>query len=228
MQCHHANRWALRRRHRGDERVCGAPEHTEGIIACLYQLWTGVERNASFEHRRVIGWLAAREREIGLAEAVKRRKWIGPSIAPRVVERSLELLEAAQRNARQQFIAIAKMAIGRRRTHPRPARGFRKGETRGALFGNQLERGADQRFLQIAVVVATRAALPSVMSPAHVKGIYIVQGESSIARTAYEAGFWSARIAMRSASGMRRARPPDTNATCTRASISTSSPRMMR
>ena len=48
------------------------------------------------------------------------------------------------------------MPIGRSRTDPGPARGFGKGETRRALLRDQLERRADQRFLQVAVVIATR------------------------------------------------------------------------
>src|SRR5215470_15429750 len=225
MQRHHTNRRTLRRRHGGNERIRGAPEHPEGVVARLHQLRTGIERNASLEHRRVIGGLAAREREIGFAEAIEGRERIGPAVAPRLLERGLELLEATQRNAGQKLITIAKVAIGRRRTDPRPARGFRKGEARGALLGNQLERGADQRLLEIAVVVAARAPSPTVvLRPAHVKSIYIVRGESSIGRR-YG---WFARIAVRSASGMRRARPPETKATCTRASINTSSPRITR
>src|SRR5882672_4761621 len=225
MQRHHANRRPLRRRHGGDERIGRAPEHTEGVVARLHQLWTGIERNAGLEHRRVVGGLAASEREIGLAEAIEGRERIGPAIVPGARERNFELLEATQRNAPQELIAIAKVAIGCSRAHAGPTRSLRKSESARPLFGNQLKRGAYQRLLQIAVMVAARAPFPSVMSPAHVKGVYIVQGESSIGGRRYG---WFARIAVRSASGIRRARPPDTNATCTRASINISSPCMMR
>src|SRR5262249_24934790 len=166
-------------------RIGRAPEHTEGVVARLHQLRTGVERNAGLEHRRVIGWLAAGEREISLAQTIERRERIGLAIVPRARERRLELLEATQRNARQQLVAIAKVPVRRSRAHARPARSFRKSETARPLLGNQLKCGAYQRLLQIAVVVAARAPSPSVMPrPAHVNSIYSVPGESSIGRSA--------------------------------------------
>ena len=51
------------------------------------------------------------------------------------------------------------MPVGRGRADTGPARGFGEGETGGAFLGDKLERGADQRFLQIAVVIAARAAM---------------------------------------------------------------------
>src|SRR2546430_14624554 len=116
-------------------------DHPKGVVPRLHQVWTGVERNAGLEHGRVISGLAASKREIGLAQTIECRERVGPAIVPGARERSFELLEALQRNARQEFIAIAKVAIGGRRTYPRPARRFRKGEARGALLGNQFERG---------------------------------------------------------------------------------------
>ena len=44
----------------------------------------------------------------------------------------------------------------------------------------KIERGADQRLLQIAVVIAARRPV-TLFSPAHVKSIYITAGESSTA-----------------------------------------------
>ena len=57
---------------------------------------------------------------------------------------------------------------------------FREGETRRPLLADQIERGADQRLLQIAVVIAARRPV-TLFSPAHVKSIYITAGESSTA-----------------------------------------------
>src|SRR6185295_18632242 len=81
-----------------------------------------------------------------------------------------KLLEPTPRNVGQQLVAIAKMPVGRGRTDAGPACGFGKGETSRALLGDQLQRRADQRFLQIAVVIAARAILPG---PGHVKGPYM-------------------------------------------------------
>ena len=57
-----------------------------------------------------------------------------------------------------------------------PARGFRKGEPGGTLLGDQLQRRADQRFLQVAVMIATGTILPG---PAHVKGLYMTPMRAS-------------------------------------------------
>ena len=79
---------------------------------------------------------------------------------------SVELLEAAQRDVGEQRVAVAVMPVGRGRAHARPARGVGKGEAGRTFFGDQFERGAHQGFLQIAVVIAARAArhvLPHLM-----------------------------------------------------------------
>jgi hypothetical protein len=61
------------------------------------------------------------------------------------------------------------MAIGRRRTDTRRTRGIGEGEARRAFLLDQLARGLDQRFAQIAMMI--RALGP--MFPTHVKGVYI-------------------------------------------------------
>ena len=76
-------------------------------------------------------------------------------------QRRLELLEAAQRDVGEKLVAVAEMAIGRGRTDARPARRLGKGETRRPLLRDQFQRGAQQRFFQIAVVIAARAVLSS-------------------------------------------------------------------
>src|ERR1700681_384469 len=63
------------------------------------------------------------------------------------------------------------MSIGRGGTNSGRARRLRKGKARRPFPGDQLERGADQRFLEIAVVIA--ALTPGVPRPAHVKGLYM-------------------------------------------------------
>ena len=50
------------------------------------------------------------------------------------------------------------MPIGRGRADAGPARGFGEGEAGRALLGDQFQRGAHQRLLQIAVVIAARPA----------------------------------------------------------------------
>ena len=54
------------------------------------------------------------------------------------------------------------MAVGRGRADAGLARGLGEGEARRTLLGNQLERGADQRLAQVAVMIAAppAAAVP--------------------------------------------------------------------
>ena len=82
---------------------------------------------------------------------------IGTPLVPGALQRRLEALEAAPRDVGHQFVAVAEMAIRRGGADAGPARRFGEGEAGGALLGNQFEGGANQRLLQIAVVVA---ALP--------------------------------------------------------------------
>src|SRR5262249_59486688 len=128
------------------------------------------------------GGFAAGEGKISLAEAVERREWVRPAVVPGAHECGRELLEAAQCHARKQFVPVAEVAIGRGRADARPTRGLCEGEACRAFLGDQFERGAQQRFLEVAMVVAalpSPAALPIV--PAHVKIVYIERRESSIA-----------------------------------------------
>ena len=69
----------------------------------------------------------------------------------------LEQLEAAARHIGHQRVAVAEMAIGRRRADPGRARRVGEGEARRPFSRDQLERGADQRLAQIAVVIAAPA-----------------------------------------------------------------------
>jgi hypothetical protein len=66
-------------------------------------------------------------------------------------------LEAAKRDAPQKLVTVAEMAIGRCWTHSRPARRLGERKAGRALLRNQFERGAQQRFLEIPVVIAARA-----------------------------------------------------------------------
>src|SRR5260370_17230287 len=66
------------------------------------------------------------------------------------------------------------MAVGRRRADPGPARRIGKGEAGRSLLGDQIERGADQRLAQIAVVIAAPpVAIVALPRPAHVRDFYI-------------------------------------------------------
>ena len=114
-----------------------------------------MRRNTGFEHRRVEGGLGACEGEISFAETVERRHRIGTAVVPGLGERRLELLEAAQRDVRQEFVTVAEVPIGRRRADTGPTGGLCKRESGGAFFGNEFQRGAQQRLFQVAVVVAT-------------------------------------------------------------------------
>src|SRR5213593_870461 len=66
------------------------------------------------------------------------------------------------------------MAVGCRRADAGPARRVGEGEAGRALLRDQIERGADQRLAQIAVVIAAPpAVVVALPGPAHVKGFYI-------------------------------------------------------
>ena len=132
------------------------------------------ERNAGFEHRRIVRRLGAREGQIGPAGALERRHRVGPAAIPRGFQRGGELLEAAPRDVGEQLVAVAEMAVRRGRADAGPARRIGKGEPRRPFLGDQLERGADQRFLEVAVVIAART-----FRPAHVKGVYMTLESAS-------------------------------------------------
>src|SRR5262249_45292185 len=137
-----------------------------------------VGRNARLEHRRIVGRLGPREFEIGLAKAVKRLRRRGLAVIPGARQRLLELIEPALCDIRQQFVAIAIVPIRRGGTAAGPARRFGKSEARRALLSDQLERRADQGFLQVAVVIAAGFAA-AVLGPAHVNSTYITAGGAS-------------------------------------------------
>src|ERR1700732_5311163 len=61
------------------------------------------------------------------------------------------------------------MAVGRRRADPGRARRVGEGGPRRPFLGNQVERGADQRLAQIAVVVAAPPGRLIVSRPAHAR-----------------------------------------------------------
>ena len=88
-------------------------------------------------------------------------------------------MKAAQRHARQQFVAVAEVPVRRRRTDPRPARGLGKGEAGRPFLRDQLQRGTQQCFLQIAVVVAARGFF-LFLGPSHVNAIYMSPAGSSM------------------------------------------------
>ena len=92
-------------------------------------------------------------------------------------QRSLKLLEAAPRHIDQQLVAVAIMPVRRGRADTSRTRRLRKGETRRSLAGDQVQRRADQRFLEIAVVIAARPVI--VPRPAHVNGLYMSRWRAS-------------------------------------------------
>ena len=124
------------------------------------------ERKAGFEHGGEIGGFVAREREIGLAQALESFAQVRPAFVPGRGELLLEALEAALGDIGHQRVAIAEMPVGRRGADAGLARGFGKREAGGALFGDQIERGLDQGFPQVAMVIAAPPAA-AVPVPAH-------------------------------------------------------------
>src|SRR5258705_5617819 len=106
----------------------------------------------------------------GLAGALQRHERLGLAAVPGTLQRGRELLEAAPGDISQEFDGVAEMPVGRRRGNASPARRFGEGKAGRAFLRDQLQRRADQRFAQVAVVIATRAVLPG---PAHVKGLYM-------------------------------------------------------
>jgi hypothetical protein len=74
------------------------------------------------------------------------------------------------------------MPIQRRRTDPGRARGLGESEASRALLGDQLERGADRRLAQIAVMIAARfvALAGLVLAPTHVKDAYMSAADKSM------------------------------------------------
>ena len=132
----------------------------------------GIDGKPGFEHRRIERRLVAGESEIGLADPLERGDGVGAAVVPGLREQRLELLEAALRDAGQQFVAVAEMPVGRGRADAGHARGIGKGETGRALFRDQVERRLQQRLFQIAVMIAALGAA-LFLAPAHVKGFYM-------------------------------------------------------
>src|SRR5439155_14884091 len=105
------------------------------------------------------------------------------AIVPGLRQQCLELLETALGDARQQLVAVAKMAIGRGGADAGHARGIGEGEPGRALLRDQVERCLQQRLLQIAVMIAALGAalIPLILVPAHVKDSYMSRAQRSLA-----------------------------------------------
>jgi hypothetical protein len=111
--------------------------------------------------------------EIGFAKAIECGEGIWTAAVPSACKRNLESIEAAPSHVDQQFVAVAKMPVGRGRTHPRPAGSFREGKAGGSLLRDQFQSRADQGLFQIAMMItAGTSALPG---PAHVKSLYMTR-----------------------------------------------------
>ena len=154
VQAHHQRRRPLVRRQPRAQRLRGAAQHLEGAVRRLAQPGIGVERDAGLEHRRVIGRLVAREMQVGAADILEGAIGVGPAVVPGAAQRALEQLEAAPGDVGEQRVAVAEMPVRRRRADPGPARRVGEGEPGRSLLRDQVERGADQRLAQIAVMIA--------------------------------------------------------------------------
>src|SRR5215813_8202403 len=60
-----------------------------------------------------------------MLEAIECPEGVWTAVVPSACKRNLEMIEAAPCHVDQQFVAVAKMPVGRCRTHPCPAGGFR-------------------------------------------------------------------------------------------------------
>ena len=173
MKAHHQRRGPLFRGRPGAQHLRGAAQHLKGTIGRVAQPGVGVERHPGLEHRRIVRRLTAGKGEVGAADILERRERVGTAVIPCVVQRRLEQLEAAARDIGKQRIAIAEMTVGRRRADPGRTRGVGKGEPGRPLLGDQVERGADQRLAQIAVVIPSTAVAIARSRPAHVRCFYM-------------------------------------------------------
>ena len=80
---------------------------------CIPQFRARLGRDAGLEHRGIVGRLALCESEIGFADALEGREGIWTAPVPSACKLNLELIEAAPRHVDQQFVAVAKMPVGR-------------------------------------------------------------------------------------------------------------------
>src|SRR5262249_30059584 len=129
-------------------------QYSEGARPCVAQFGACLRWDAGLEHCGIVGRLGFCELEVGFADAIEGREGIWPAAVPSACKPSFELSEPAPRHVDQQFIAVAKMPIGRGGTHPRPSRSFRESETGRSLLCDQLQRRAGQGLFQIAMVIA--------------------------------------------------------------------------
>src|SRR6266436_5639765 len=169
MEAHHQGRRSAVARQSGAKGVGGLAQHCEGAICGLLQTRIAVEGKPRLEHRRVKGGFFASKGQIGPADILEGGKRIGPAFVPGAVQALLEQLEAAACHIGEQRLTIAKVPVGRRRTDPGRARGIRECEAGRPFLGNQVERGADQRLAEIAVVVAATPGRRIASGPAHVR-----------------------------------------------------------
>src|SRR5262245_28454149 len=128
VQGHHEDWGTLPRRHGGDEPLGGGSQHGKGTLPRLLQFWARFGRDAGLEHGGIVGWLALCEPKIGFAEAVEGCEGIWTAAVPGAFKCNRESIEATPCHVDQQFVAVAKMSVGRRRTNSRTAGGFCEGE----------------------------------------------------------------------------------------------------
>src|SRR5262249_45252618 len=101
------------------------------------------------------------------ADIFESDKGVGSALVPGAAQAFLEQLETAACDIGKQRLAVAKMPIGSGRADPGRAGSIGEGKPRRPLLGDQVERGADQRLAQIAVVIAATTGRLIVSRPAH-------------------------------------------------------------
>src|SRR5437868_7693362 len=169
MQAHHQGRRPAVAGQTGAKGVGGATQHRKRPICGFAQIGIAFEGQARLAHGGVKSGPFPREGEIGAADILEGDKGVGPALVPGAIEPLLEQFEAAVGHIGEQRLAVTKMPVGSRRTDPCGARRVGKGEPRRTLLGNQVERGADQRLAQIAVVIAAPPGRLIVSRPAHAR-----------------------------------------------------------
>src|SRR5262245_34018580 len=155
-------------------------------------------RNTGFEHGREVGWLLARETEVGVPQAIERGQRARAAVVPGGGEALSETLEALACHVRHQGIAVAEMAIGRRRADAGLPGCLGEGEAGGTLLRNEVEGGADQRLTQVAVMIAAPPAA-AVSGPAHAPGLaHSGPGDINPRQACAAVGEWRSRLRARS------------------------------
>ena len=196
VQRHHHGGRTLGRRHGGNDGLAGTAQYAERTVAGLLQFAMLADRQArprTWRRNRP----ARRARSRGRPRPCARTPAaaFGRPSSQAAAELLFEALEAALGNIGHQRVAIAEVAVGRGRADAGLARGLGEGEPRRALLGNQIERSVDQRFAQVAVMIA---APPAAAVPCQFMGWFLAANGADAHQTT---GFVVNRFCAQAAAG---------------------------